>query len=209
MRKTVWMSVWGCAALIGLACVPALAADGDALTLNPDQLPWARWQSRLSLGTSTSSPNWLSGQSAYGQQTNKVSSASLMGDYYFGRSLVEPGNSGGFRATSGLIFGPRTSPLSSGQPTLAAGNAFSIGSRLFGQNALPSSDANADNATLPYLGFGYTGLSARSRWSFSADLGLVAQQPGGLKMIRNQNLDDVVREMRLAPLVQLGASYAF
>ena len=205
MSKTVWMSVWGCAALIGLVSVPALAADGDSLTLNPDQLPWARWQSRLSLGTSPSAPNWLSGQPA-----NKVNSASLMGDYYFGRSLVGPGNSGGFRATSGLIFGPRTSPLSSGQPTLAAGNAFSIGSRLFGQNALPSSsDANADSATLPYLGFGYTGLSARSRWSFSADLGLVAQQPGGLKMIRSQSLDDVVREMRFAPLVQLGASYAF
>jgi hypothetical protein len=211
MRKTVWMSVWGCAALIGFTSAPALAADGDSLTLNPDQLPWARWQSRLSLGTSTSSPpTWLSGQSAYGQQASKVSSASLMGDYYFGRSLVGPGNSGGFRATSGLIFGPRTSPLSSGQPTLAAGNAFSIGSRLFGQNTLPSSsDASAESATLPYLGFGYTGLSARNRWSFSADLGLVAQQPGGLKMIRSQSLDDVVREMRLAPLVQLGASYAF
>jgi len=206
MRKTVWMSVWGCAVLIGLTCVPSFAADGDSLTLNPDQLPWARWQSRLSLGTSMSSPNWLSGQ-----QANKVNSASLMGDYYFGRSLVGPGNSGGFRATSGLIFGPRTSPLSSGQPTLAAGNAFSIGSRLFGgQYTLPASaDASADSATLPYLGFGYTGLSARNRWSFSADLGLVAQQPGGLKMIRSQSLDDVVREMRLAPLVQLGASYAF
>ena len=205
MRKTVWMSVWGCAALIGLACVPAFAADGDSLTLNPDQLPWARWQSRLSLGTSSSSPNWLSGQ-----QTGKVNSASLMGDYYFGRSLVGPGSSGGFRATSGVIFGPRTSPLASGQPTLAAGNAFSIGARLFGQYTLPSSsDANVDSATLPYLGFGYTGLSARNGWSFSADLGLVAQQPGGLKMIRSQSLDDVVREMRLAPLVQLGASYAF
>jgi len=211
MRKTVWMSVWGCAALIGLASVPVFAADGDSLTLNPDQLPWARWQSRLSLGTSTSSTNWLGGQAGYGQQANKVNSASLMGDYYFGRSLVGPGSTGGFRATSGVIFGPRTSPLSSGQPTLAAGNAFSIGSRLFGgQNTLPTStDASADSATLPYLGFGYTGLSARNGWSFSADLGLVAQQPGGLKMIRSQSLDDVVREMRLAPLVQLGASYAF
>ena len=30
MRKTVWMSVWGCAALIGLASVPVFAADGDS-----------------------------------------------------------------------------------------------------------------------------------------------------------------------------------
>ena len=72
-----------------------------------------------------------------------------------------------------------------------------------------TSDTTGDNATLPYLGFGYTGLSARSGWSFSADLGLVAQTPGGIKVIRSQSLDDAVREMRLAPLLQLGVSYAF
>lgn len=207
MRKTVWSRGWLFAGLMGLTAVPALAAEGDSLTLNPDQLPWARWQSRLSLGPSLASPAYHLGSSG---NAGKVSSASLMGDYYFGRSLVGPGSSGGFRATSGLIFGPRSAPLSAGQPALGAGNAFSIGSRLFGQNALPAAnDPTSDNATLPYLGFGYTGLSARSGWSFSADLGMVAQQPGGLKVIRNQSLDDVVREMRLAPLVQLGVSYAF
>jgi len=59
------------------------------------------------------------------------------------------------------------------------------------------------------MGVGYTGLSVRSGWSFSADLGLVAQNPGGLKLIRSQSLDDAVREMRLAPLLQFGVSYAF
>lgn len=206
MRKTVWLTLGIVAGLIGGSAAPALAAEGDSLTLNPDQLPWARWQSRLSLGTATPPLSYgLSNQAA-----NKINSASLMSDYYFARSLVGHGNSGGFRATSGLIFGPRSTPLSSGQPNLATGNAFSIGSRLFGPSALPSSgDTAGDNATLPYLGFGYTGLSARNGWSFSADLGMVAQQPGGLKQIRSQSLDDVVREMRLAPLVQLGVSYAF
>jgi hypothetical protein len=199
MRKTVW----SLAAAIGVivAC-PALALDGESLSLNPDQLPWARWQGRLSLGTA--SPAWRPGA-----ESNKVSSASLMGDYYFGRSLVGPGSTGGFRATSGLIFGPRSS-LNTGQPGLTAGNAFSIGSRLFGQTAMPyTSDTPGDNATLPYLGLGYTNSAARSGWSFSADLGLVAQTPGGIKVIRSQSLDDAVREMRLAPLVQLGVSYAF
>ena len=187
MRKTVW----NLAAVIVLIATPAMALEGDSLSLNPDQLPWARWQGRLSLGNAT---------------PIKVSSASLMGDYYFGRSLV---GAGGFRATSGLIFGPRTT-LATGQPGPAAGGAFSIGSRLFGQSAMPyTSDTSGDNATLPYLGLGYTGLSARSGWSFSADLGLVAQTPGGIKVIRSQALDDAVREMRLAPLLQLGVSYAF
>ena len=198
MRKTVWML----AAAIGLVAAPAMALEGDSVSLNPDQLPWARWQGRLSLGTTAA--NWRPGT-----EVGKVSSASLMGDYYFGRSLVGPGSAGGFRATSGLIFGPRSS-LATGQPGLLAGNAFSIGGRLFGQSAMPyTSDTIGDSATLPYLGVGYTGASARSGWSFSADLGLVAQTPGGIKLIRSQSLDDAVREMRLAPLVQFGVSYAF
>jgi hypothetical protein len=200
MRKTVWMF----AGVLALAATvsPARAADGDSLTLNPDQLPWARWQGRLSLGTTAEV--WHPGL-----DSNRISSASLMGDYYFGRSLVGPGSAGGFRATSGLIFGPRAL-LSIGQPSLSAGHSFSIGSRPFGQSAMPYTNETAgDSATLPYLGVGYTGLSARNGWSFSADLGLVAQTPGGLKLIGSQNLDDVVREMRLAPLVQFGVSYAF
>ena len=195
MCKTVWML----AAAIGLVAAPAMALDGDSVSLNPDQLPWARWQGRLSLGTTAAS--WRPGA-----EVGKVSGASLMGDYYFGRSLVGPGSAGGFRATSGLIFGPRSS-LATGQPSLLAGNAFSIGGRLFGQSAMPST--SGDSATLPYLGVGYTGASARSSWSFSADLGLVAQAPGGVKLIRSQSLDDAIRDMRLAPLVQLGVSYAF
>ena len=196
MRKTVWIL----AAMFGLAALPALAADGDSPTLNPDQLPWARWQGRLSLGTGA--PTLRPGLVG-----SKISNASLMGDYYFGRSLVGPGSAGGFRATSGLLIGPRTS-LAVGQPGLTAGNAFSIGTRLFGQTTTPYANDTGDSATLPYLGFGYTSLSARSGWSFSADLGLVAQTPGGVKLIR-QSLDDAVREMRLAPLVQFGVSYAF
>ena len=50
MRKTVW----SLAAAIGVIAIPAMAADGESLTLNPDQLPWARWQGRLSLGTAPS-----------------------------------------------------------------------------------------------------------------------------------------------------------
>lgn len=202
MHKTVWM-LTAMAALAVLAG-PAHAADGDRLTLNPDQLPWARWQGRLSLGTTTDNT------ARPGLEAKRLSAASLMGDYYFGRSLAGPGSAGGFRATSGLIFGPRALLTSTGQPGLSAGHSFSIGSRLFGQTALPSAnDTAGDNATLPYVGVGYTGLSGAGGWSFSADLGLLAQTPAGLKLVRGQNLDDAVREMRLAPLVQVGVSYAF
>ena len=91
-----------------------------------------------------------------------------------------------------------------------AASPFSIGTRLFGSGpGATARETSAEVATLPYMGVGYTGLSVRSGWSFSADLGLVAQNPGGLKLIRSQSLDDAVREMRLAPLLQFGVSYAF
>jgi hypothetical protein len=61
---------------------------------------------------------------------------------------------------------------------------------------------------------GYTGLSARSRWSFSADVGIVAQNPSNAVRLgrlfgSGQNLDDIVRDLRMTPMFQLGVSYAF
>ena len=39
---------------------------------------------------------------------------------------------------------------------------------------------------------------------------LIAQSPGGvLRLGRGQSLDDVVRELRLEPVLQLGVSYSF
>jgi hypothetical protein len=137
-----------------------------------------------------------------------------MGDYYFSRSLVGARQLGGFRATSGLIVGPR-SLLGSAQGGFASGNAFSIGSRSIGLAPAPlAGDPAAETTTAPYLGVGYTNLSVRNGWSFNADLGLVAQGSGsgarlGRGLTGGQSLDDAVREMRMTPLLQLGVSYAF
>jgi hypothetical protein len=61
---------------------------------------------------------------------------------------------------------------------------------------------------------GYTGLSSKGGWGFSADVGVMALSPGSsVKLGRvfsgNQSLDDLLREMRLSPLVQVGVSYSF
>lgn len=207
MRETAWILI----GLIALATSPvSMATDSEAAATAANQIPWARWQGRLSLGSNT--PAWRLGVEG---PTTKLSSASLMGDYYFGPSLTGPGRLGGFRATSGLIIGLRNS-LSTGQPALtASGSVFSIGSKLSGQTTTPyGADVPMDTATVPYLGFGYTGLSPRSGWSFSADLGLVAQSPAtssrlGRALSYGQNLDDAVRDLRLSPLLQLGVSYSF
>jgi hypothetical protein len=207
MRNTAWMFA---AALAALPLAPATAADGDGLgAASAQQLPWARWQGRLSLVTS--GDPWRLGVEG---PAVKLSSASLMGDYYFSRPLTGPNQLGGLRATSGLIFGPRSIP-STGQPGLANGSAFSIASRSFGRTPMPyGSESASDNATLPYVGIGYTGLSARGGWAFSADLGVVGQGPAnaarfGRSGSSGPTLDDLVRDLRMTPLIQLGVSYSF
>ena len=196
------------AGLLALFAAPVGAADRDDATARIDQQRWARWQGRLNLGTTA--PAWRLGVDT---PSVKLSSASLMGDYYFFRA--EPGGTrlGGFRATSGLVIGPRGTAASF-QPAAATGSPFSIGSRPLGATASPfAGEAAAESATVPYLGLGYTGLAVRSRLSFSADLGLAGHNGGGVRLGRafngTQNLDDAVRELRLAPLLQFGVSYAF
>ena len=206
MRKTTWMLM----GLIALASAPTRAADGAGLTSNGET--WARWQGRLSFGTSA--PAWHPGLADINAPAPKLNRMSLMGDYYLTSSLADgPGNVGGWRATSGVILGPR-GQLWAGQAS-TTGSGFNVDSRPVGPGAaLYANDAIGDTATLPYLGLGYTGLSLRGGWSFSADLGLVAQSPGnslrlGRALGGGQSLDDAVRELRIAPLLQVGVSYAF
>lgn len=213
MRTTAWK--WRVAAAVAMAWGSTAgaaprgpAAATDAIDGSGNQASWSAWQGRLSLGSSLAT--WQIGTPL---ASDVRRSASLMGDYYFGRSLAGIGSVGGFRATSGLIFGPR-GLLATGQPTFAAGSGLSLGSALpVASRTLAVNDSGGDFATLPYLGLGYTGLSARSHWSFSADLGWVAQSPGGaLRLGRGgagASLDDLVRELRVTPLFQLGVSYAF
>ena len=208
MRTTTWMLAGLIALATALFNTPAHAADGTGLTPNTE--PWARWQGRLSFGTTA--PTWRAGWADINPAERKPVRLSLMGDYYLSAPLIV-GSGGGLRATSGVILGPRYQPWL-GQSG-GASSSFSIGSRFFGPAAMPSTnDPAGDTATLPYLGLGYTGLAARSGWSFSADLGLVAQSPGnasrlGRALGGGQSLDEAVRDLRLAPLFQVGVSYSF
>jgi hypothetical protein len=191
----------------------ACAVWADGLKVQADDDTWARWQGRLSLGAAA--PAWRASLGELGPAGLRVNSVSLSGDYYFTGSLFDRSILGGLRATSGLIVGPRTL-ATAGQPAFGAqGSGFAVERRLLGayaQSAIvePASDV----ASLPYLGLGYTGLSARGKWSFSADVGLLALSPGnvvrfGRVVGGTQSLDDVLRDLRLAPLLQMGVSYSF
>lgn len=172
--------------LIGcLAIAPALAPAAQGLSV-----PVPSWQGRLALGVPTLDRT---------SEPAPASGFSLMGDYYF----LDRGTSG-LRATSGVVSGAR-STLWAGMTGLQTQRGGLAARR----QALAT---ESSDATLPYVGVGYTGLSVRQRWSLSADVGLLAMGPA-VKLGRSgagaQNYDEFVRELRLSPVVQLGVSYSF
>lgn len=201
MRSTV-----GSLSLIALvvAAAPAFAQQpGEGLSLRPGAEPWPRWQGRLSLSTATPATDAMRAA-----EPSPLRGVSVMGDYYLTGSLFGDRQAGGLRATSALLIGPRGQTLgagSLGRPG-GAGQGLVVDRRL-------ASDADASSA-LPYVGIGYTGLSQRGGWGFSADLGVVASAPSqpirfGRAYTPAPNLDDAVRELRLSPMLQLGVSYSF
>jgi len=188
MRKTVGLWV----GILALAASAAHAAPGEGLPSQFSSQAWDGLKGRLSLGTTTPIRNDFGSTEPDPQ---KVNSLSVMGDYYLTKPWL--GTSGGLRATSGLLLGPHASLWSS---------PATVDRRV--------ADGNADsNGTLPYLGVGYTGLSDKGGWGLSADLGLMASPRSGVRLGKvfngTQSLDDTLRDLRFAPLLQLGVSYAF
>ena len=209
MRSAHWMM----AAVVAFSAANVWAVQGDGLMPSKDSL-WPRWQGRLSFGTV--SPLYRGDTMNRDSSGLTLSGATLLGDYYFTRSLRRLGDSGGFRATSGIFLGARSTSLLSTNPgTGVGGRAFSIDRRTVGGLSLANSGDNAsDSGAVPYVGLGYTGLPSKGGWGFSADLGVMALSPGSaVKLGRvfsgTQSLDDTLRDMRLSPLLQLGVSYSF
>ncbi len=211
MRTTRWLVTVAC---LTSAAGFARAVEGDGLRPAGDP-GWSRWQGRLSLITEVA-PSWRTDASG-GGTTSRMQAAGLLGDYYFFRSASSERSPGGFRATGGLFLGSRTaSTLSLVPRPVQVGRDFSAEHLSlatmfdvpFARNSL------AENGGTPYLGVGYTSMWPRSRWGFSADLGVMALQPSsavklGQVLSGRQTLDDTLRDLRLAPLVQVGVSYSF
>jgi len=142
----------------------------------------------------------------------KISGASLLGDFYFSRTLIGVGSASGFRATSGLFIGTRNASLLLGTPSAGlGGRPFNMDRRTVDVWGMSNTaDSNGDQAPVPYVGLGYTRLARRDGWGFSADLGVMALKPGSaVKLGNGASLDDALRDMRLSPLLQLGVTYSF
>ncbi|MDP1691516.1 MAG: hypothetical protein Q8L49_06130 [Burkholderiaceae bacterium] len=198
------------ASVIGLLlAAPATRAQsglrlGDAAQ-QAQENTWARWQARFGLATTHSAIDagnrW------------QLSAGQLLGDYYWsGLRPAGVGRGGGFRATSGLLFGQRS--LALGTPALASAQGLGLTlSRSVRLAAIAGEISSEAWSAVPYVGVGYSGVSLRGGWGFTADVGLVGTT-SGLRARRDgalgtQGVDDLLRELRLTPVLQFGASYAF
>ncbi|MBI3157521.1 MAG: hypothetical protein HYZ20_19245 [Burkholderiales bacterium] len=128
----------------------------------------------------------------------------LLGDHFLtGPGWSAPGLAGGLRVSGGLALDHGARPQATGRGLALPAPAGTPGAY----------SAEAARWTVqPYLGIGYS-LSTRSGWGFAADLGLGGRRAGdGLRLASPAAggvVERVLDELRLAPVLQLGVSYAF
>ena len=180
----------------------AAHAAGGLVAPAADTL-WPQWQARITVQTVTLSA--LPGTRLLDLPAARqgLQGAAVFGDYYFAMPSF-----GSFRASGGLMVGAHGgTPLASAPASGRIGLAVSGG----GMSYALGNDAPG---TLPYLGLGFTGAPWLSGLQITADLGLVAENPGaaagvGRALFGTQALDGALREMRLSPVLQLGVRYSF
>lgn len=192
------------AAVTGLlAPVSALAYQG--LVATAGEWLWPQLQARITVQTAALTPMELSRLYEPGASAARgVQGGSLLGDYVFATPSF-----GNFRATSGVMLGGP-----GGAPVLSAVPIARVGINVLDSGVAGNNWAADSPSTLPYLGLGYSSASLWRSLSVSADVGLVAARPAGLSgvgraVLGNQAMEAAVRDLRLAPVLQLGVRYSF
>lgn len=168
---------------------------------------WPRWEGRV--GVVVDRPvNPLKDSFVLAQPNSssglRVRSMHILSDYY-----VE----GGFRATAGLLRGDTGQSwwTSDGQ-----GGGLNLSLQRLDSLNLINGGASQDQQTTPYLGAGYSNSltlnGMPSAWRFNADLGFVNINTNnhlGQAFQGDHSLDELVREMRLRPVVKVSVGYSF
>ncbi|MGL6109851.1 MAG: hypothetical protein ACRC2B_07095 [Rubrivivax sp.] len=214
------MRVLSIAASIGLALLVGSAAAEPGLKAEASGGFWSGSQASLNLHAlrPDATPLRLGYQaSTWGLAGYAPIAMSLSGDYHFSTDITNGTQARtGFRASSALLIRQPGVSLSDLAWSARSMSSFGVPAYL----ALPSlTPGLADPATdhisaMPYLGIGYSGVSLKSGWGFWADIGLVVQSPGnvlglGRVLSGTQTAEDLMHELRLAPMVQLGVNYSF
>lgn len=186
---------------------PLVAAAATGLVPPEPDVLWPRWHARIAVQAGQTTAHSLSSLVDGRSTPLGLQGAALLGDYHFAQPWF-----GVFRASGGLLIGAQ-----GGAPLLSAPIGPRLGvSVLRGEALAPlqfgSASENSD--TVPYVGLGFASSPWKGALSVTADLGLVAGQPSaagdvGRALFGNQGMERALREMRIAPLLQLGVRYAF
>lgn len=198
---------WLVAALAAVAAVagPVDAQANQGLVATAGEWLWPQLQARITVQTAVLTRVALTGPSeAAGPAARGVQGGAVLGDYVFAAPAF-----GNFRATSGVMLG-----TPAGAPVLSATASSRLGITMLDGGYGNYGNSSEGPSTLPYLGLGYSSPALWRSLSVSADVGLVAGRPAGLSglgraMLGNQAMDVAVRDLRLAPVLQLGVRYSF
>jgi hypothetical protein len=213
------MRILNSVASMALACAAGTAAADSGLRVDGAGSFWSGTQTRLSVYAvhANATPLRLGYQASSGQSTLAPMAAAVSGDYYFSKELADVSlPRTGFRASSVLLI--KQPGISLSDLAWSSRTAASFGNPAY--LSLPTlppgmADTGADNVSaMPYLGIGYSDVSLKTGWGFWADIGLVVQSPGnalglGRVLSGTQGVEELIRELRMAPMVQLGVSYSF
>ena len=213
------MRILNSVASMALACAAGTAAADSGLRVDGAGGFWYGTQTRLSVHAvrADATPLRLGYQASAGLSGIAPMGAAVSGDYYFSKDLADATSPRtGFRASSVLLIRQPGISLSDLAWSSRAAASFGTPHGVALPSLVPGLvDPSADNASaMPYLGIGYSDVSLKTGWGFWADIGLVVQNPAnalglGRVMSGNQGVEDLIRELRMAPMVQLGVSYSF
>jgi len=191
------------AVLLAWSTMGQAQIDGTNLQL------WPQWEGRVSVvlnnpGDARSNPFSLAPVMGHGL---KLHSLQVLSDYSVG---------GGFRASLGLIRGSTSSPLLPGD-----GGGLSVRTQqldLVDPMSVNRPAHDEAQRTVPYVGVGYSDrvieASGYGAWRFNADLGLISLNSQNIGRIGRvfqgeQGVDELVRELRLRPVIKFSVNYAF
>lgn len=189
---------------MGVTGFVAGAHAAQGLSLPRAETLWPQWQARITLLTAAGSPLALAPLSESGAAPGGLRGGALVGDYVFATPAF-----GQFRASGGLLSGHLGGLPLAGAP---AGQRLGVAVQ---RSVAPAWAPGAETpAALPYIGLGFSGAAGLAGLSLSADLGLVAERPEavaglGRALFGNQGMERSLRELRLAPVMQLGVRYSF
>lgn len=188
-----------------LLLTTAAAQAGDGLRLAPEvATDGPRWQWRIGVDID------LDGESSATYRPSQRGTPLVLGDYLRAPSrwqVLGQSWEGAPRATAGLLADPA--------PTLPGDLGWRPGPTSTGLSPGLSLDGRAGGSSpllWPYLGVGYTGLSRRSGWGFSADVGFIARPPSagdGAAVHGEMGVEETLRRIRLDSLLRLRVQYAF